>query len=154
MKCKEAGRRLHVRRMARRDLPEVLAIERASFQFPWDEDDFCRTLRYRPRIGLVCEGKDGAIAGYTVFWVHRRRIEILNFAVAPRLRREGVGTGMAWELLRRLSPGRRTRITAEVRETNLPAQLFFRAMGFRAVEVHRGAYADTAEDAYVMEWAL
>lgn len=155
---REAARRLsdrfRFRWMLHRDLPAVLAIERASFEFPWDEADFVRTLRHWSRIGLVCEGEGGAIAGYTVYWLHRRRIELLSFAVAPRLRRQGVGTAMAWELLRKLSRERRTRITAEVRETNLPAQQFFRALGFRAVEVRRGAYEYTAEDAYVMEWAL
>ena len=40
----------------------------------------------------------------------------------------------------------------EVRETNLPAQLFFRAHGFRAVSVLRDFYEDTAEDAYLMQY--
>jgi ribosomal-protein-alanine N-acetyltransferase len=40
----------------------------------------------------------------------------------------------------------------EIRETNLPAQLFFRAAGFRAVSVLRSFYADTPEDAYLMQF--
>jgi ribosomal-protein-alanine N-acetyltransferase len=39
-----------------------------------------------------------------------------------------------------------------VRETNLPAQLFFKAAGFRAVTVLRAYYEDSPEDAYLMQF--
>ena len=45
-----------------------------------------------------------------------------------------------------------TRITLEVRETNLPAQLFFKSAGFRAVTVLRAYYEDSPEDAYLMQY--
>lgn len=41
-----------------------------------------------------------------------------------------------------------------IRETNLPGQLFFRALGFKAREVWGGYYATTAEDAYRMEYRI
>ena len=34
--------RVHIRWMIRRDMPEVLGIEREGFEFPWLEDDFVR----------------------------------------------------------------------------------------------------------------
>ena len=39
-----------------------------------------------------------------------------------------------------------------MRETNLPAQLFFRENGFRAVSVLHSYYSDTPEDAYIMQY--
>jgi ribosomal-protein-alanine N-acetyltransferase len=39
-----------------------------------------------------------------------------------------------------------------VRETNLPAQLFFRSLGFRAISVLKDFYQDTTEDAYLMHY--
>ena len=36
--------------------------------------------------------------------------------------------------------------------TNLPAQLFFKAAGFRAVTVLRAYYEDSPEDAYLMQF--
>ena len=48
----------------------------------------------------------------------------------------------------------RTRITLEVRETNLNAQLFFRAQNFRAVRVLRSYYEDSGEDAFLMQYRL
>ena len=56
------------------------------------------------------------------------------------------------KLVSKLSSQRRTRITLEVRETNLPAQLFFSTSGFRAVSVLRDFYDDTTEDAYLMKY--
>jgi ribosomal-protein-alanine N-acetyltransferase len=40
----------------------------------------------------------------------------------------------------------------EIRETNLPAQLFFRDIGFRAISLLRDFYEDTTEDAYLMQY--
>jgi ribosomal-protein-alanine N-acetyltransferase len=77
---------------------------------------------------------------------------VLNFAVNSEYRRRGVGTQMIAKLTSKLSAQRRTRIVLEVRETNLSAQLFFRANNFRAVSVLRNFYEDTPEDAYVMQY--
>lgn len=63
-----------------------------------------------------------------------------------------VGTAMADKLIKKLSLQNRTRITLEVRETNLPGQLFWRAKGFRAVSVLRDYYEETPEDAYIMQY--
>ena len=56
------------------------------------------------------------------------------------------------KLVSKLSHGRRNRILLEVRETNLAAQLFFRAVGFRATSVLRDFYDVTTEDAYLMQF--
>ena len=41
-----------------------------------------------------------------------------------------------------------------MRETNLPAQFFFRVVGFRAIEVLREHFQDSGEDAYGMLYHL
>ena len=61
---------------------------------------------------------------------------------------------MTAKLVSKLSSHRRTRITLEVRETNLPAQLFFRAQGFKAMRVLRAIYEDSGEDAFLMQYRL
>src|SRR3712207_9078204 len=68
--------------------------------------------------------------------LHEGRLHILNFAVHPGWRRKGVGTQMAAKLVSKLSSHRRRRVTLDVRETNLAAQLFFRMRGFRRSEEH------------------
>jgi len=143
--------RIHIRWMIRRDMPEVLQIENEGFEFPWSEDDFIRCLRQRNCIGMVAEHEDRVI-GFMIYELHRSRLHLLNFAVASDFRRRRVGCQMLTKLLAKLSAQRRTRIALEVRETNLPAQLFFRNLGFRAVSVLRDFYEDTTEDAYLMQY--
>ena len=143
--------RVHIRWMIRRDMPEVLEIEEGSFEFPWLEEDFIHCLRQRNCIGMVAEHED-RVVGFMIYELHKTRIHVLNFAVAPGYRRRGVGSQMIAKLVGKLSSQRRSRIVLEVRETNLPAQLFFRESGFRAISVMRAYYEDTPEDAYLMQY--
>jgi [ribosomal protein S18]-alanine N-acetyltransferase len=148
---KQQQLRVHIRWMIRRDMPEVLGIERESFEFPWFEEDFIRCLRQRNCIGMVAEHGE-RVVGFMIYELHKTRLHILNFAVAKGMRMRGIGRQMADKLAGKLSSQRRTRITLEVRETNLPAQLFFKSVGFRATTVLRSYYEDSPEDAYVMQF--
>lgn len=144
---------VHIRWMIRRDMPEVLASEQASFEFPWSEDDFIRCLRQRNCIGMVAEQQE-RVVGFMIYELHKSRLHILNFAVHPDFCRRGVGGQMVRKLVSKLSPQRRSRIMLEVRETNLAAQLFFKQLGFRAISLLREFYEDTPEDAYLMQFRL
>jgi ribosomal-protein-alanine N-acetyltransferase len=137
--------------MIRRDMAEVLAIDFASFKFPWIDADFIRCLRQRNCIGQVAE-YDGRVVGYFLYELHRTRIRVLRLAVASDYLRLMVGSQMVAKLIAKLSEQRRHQIMLEIRETNLDGQFFFRANGFQAVYVARQFYADTGEDAYVMRY--
>src|SRR5215510_2687883 len=141
--------RVHIRWMIRRDMPEVLQTEQQSFEYAWTEEDFLRCLRQRNCIGMVAEQGE-KVVGFMIYELHKCKLHILNFAVHPSCRRLGVGSQMVAKLISKLSSHRRTRITLEVRETNLTAQLFFRNQGFRAVRVLRSYYEDSGEDAFLM----
>lgn len=141
----------YVRWMIRRDMPLVIAIEKASFEFPWSERDFIRCLRQRGCIGMVAELND-EVVGFMIYELHKYRLHLINFAVHPACQRSGVGKAMTDELVRKLSADGRNRILLEVRETNLGAQKFFKSQGFRAISVLRDFYEDTTEDAYLMQY--
>src|SRR5437762_4152256 len=143
--------RVHIRWMIRRDMPEVLQTEQLSFEYAWNEEDFLRCLRQRNCIGMVAELGE-KVVGFMIYELHKNKLHILNFAVHPSYRRCGVGAQMVAKLISKLSSHRRTRITLEVRETNLPAQLFFSKQGFRAVRVLRSYYEDSGEDAFLMQY--
>src|SRR5207237_9807743 len=133
--------RVHIRWMIRRDMPEVLNIEQQSFEYAWTEEDFLRCLRQRNCIGMVAEQSE-KVVGFMIYELHKAKLHILNFAVSPACRRQAVGSQMVGKLVGKLSSHRRTKITLEVRETNLVAQLFFRSQGFKAVRVLRRYYED------------
>lgn len=145
--------RVHIRWMIRRDMPEVLQAEQESFEYSWTEEDFLRCLRQRNCIGMVAEQGE-KVVGFMIYELHKSKLHILNFAVSPGQRRSGVGAQMVAKLISKLSSHRRTRITLEVRETNLSAQLFFRQQGFRAVRVLRAYYEDSGEDAFLMQYRI
>lgn len=148
--------RVHIRWMIRRDLLEVLEIERDSFDFPWTEEDLLAYLRNRNCIGLVAEKNGGQVIGYCIYEMHhdnnKRWFTLPKFAVHPAYRRMGVGYQMIRKLISKLTPQKRTHIRVHVRETNLDAQLFFQSAGFIAIKIERRYFKDSKEDAYLMEY--
>jgi len=145
--------RVHIRWMIRRDMPEVLAIEHAGFEFPWCEEEFLRVLRQRNCIGMVAELGE-RVVGFMIYELHKSRLNVLDFAVHPEFRRQAIGQQMVDKLVGKLSSHRRTRIMLHLRETNLPAQFFYKSQGFRAVELIREHFQDTGEDAYLMTYVF
>lgn len=156
---------VHIRWMIRRDMPNVLAIESACFDplSAWTEDDFIRALRHRNCIGMVAVTEAGTdnetLVGYMLYELHKDSLRLINFAADPRHPRCGIGRAMIDKLKGKLSAQRRRFISLEVREKNLPAQLFFKACGFRAVRTLRSFYAHCdwdgewrEEDAYAMRF--
>ena len=147
---------VHIRWQIRKDMEETLRIEAESFDVPWQEEDFLHCLRHRNCISMIAE-HGGKVRGYMVYELAKTSIEILNMAVDPAYRRRGIGSQMVTKLVSKLSNHRRTRLFMDVRESNLAAQLFLRAQGFRCVQVKRGWYADegdTGEDAYLFSFRL
>jgi ribosomal-protein-alanine N-acetyltransferase len=137
---------ISIRWMIRRDLPEILEIEAASYEQPWTEELFLAELKRRDCIGMVAE-HDDRIVGFMVYELHKSGIEVLNLAVHPECRGYGVGRRMINKLMGKLSQGRRVLLGLFVRESNLGACRFLRAIGIPAVQVYRRFY-DDREDAY------
>src|SRR3954451_15483150 len=104
---------LYIRWMIRRDMPVVMGIELASFEYAWTEDDFLRCLRQRNCIGMVAERGD-AIIGFMIYELHRTRLQLLNFAVAPAVRRTGVGGLLIGKLIYKLCSHRRQKLSLAV----------------------------------------
>jgi ribosomal-protein-alanine N-acetyltransferase len=148
---------VHIRWMIRADMPEVEEIEQLMFQYPWQTDDFIRCLRQRNCIGLVATDTGGDdVLGYCIYELFPNRLSLLNFAVHPSCLRRGVGRAIVEKLVTKLAPQRRSRLEIWVRETNVEAQLFFRAVGFKATATMTKPYEDDGceDDAIVMQRCL
>lgn len=151
---------VRTRWMVRRDLRRVLTIEQRAFEFPWDRRTLVRCLRQSDVLGRVAvQGRH--VLGFMVFDRELTQYRLLNLAVHDDCRWRGVGRCMVDWLMGLLQPSsqcikphHRSAIVLEVRETNLPAQLFFRALGFRATGLLHDFYEDTPEDAIRMEYRL
>lgn len=154
LKRTEPERVPQVRWLIRRDMDEVLEIENRSFQFPWSEADFLTALRQRNVIGTVYESSQGHVHGFMIYELHKHHLRVLNLAVAPEVRRTGVGATMVRRLTEKLSQQRRWFLETELRETNLPGQLFLSRSGWRAVKVLKKHYDETNEDAILFRYTL
>src|SRR3989344_6648378 len=132
--------RVQIRWLIRRDMLEVLDIEKACFEFSWEKEEFLCCLRQLNCIGMVAT-YDQYVAGFMIYELNKTKIQILNFAVAPEFQRMGIGAQMVQRIMDKLSQQRRKEIILEIRETNLPAQLFFKSQGFRAQNVVNNFFA-------------
>lgn len=149
---------VHIRWMVRADMKEVEEIEQLMFQYPWSTDEFIRCLRQRNVIGLVATDRQGDdVLGYCIYDLMPNRLVLLNFAVHPSCLRRGVGRQIVEKMATKLAPTRRSSLEIMVRETNIEAQLFFRALGFKAIRTLSKPYDledNCDDDAIVMEYRL
>ena len=149
-----------LRWIIKRDMPEVYGIEDAQFPWPWTAEDFRSVLRQRKYIGQVAEihtpgeKRHGAIAGFMIYELTKTHYGLVNIAVHAACERHGVGRALVEKLIGKLRLPGRNKVIAEVRETNVDAQLFFKAMGFRAVGVIASPYEENDEDAIAFEYRL
>jgi len=139
---------LEIRRLTYADLPQVVAIERRSFTTPWSLAMFVLELSKPSGICLAAR-RAGKILGYLVCSRYDVVWHLMNVAVDPRLRREGVATALI-ERLFAIADGPGAQYTLEVRASNAAAIRLYERFGFRAVGRRRGYYHDNREDAVIM----
>ena len=139
--------------MVRRDFAQVLAIEQACFEFPWTEQEFLQCLRQPNSLGMVAE-YEGRVIGFVIYETPKNRIFITNIATVPEFQRRGVARQIIHKLVTKMIYQQRHKIAIEIRETNIPGLLCFRALGFRAAMVRKNFYENQSEDAYVLQYRL
>ena len=132
-----------IRRGGPGDLAQVALIQAASPEAAqWDAADY---LHYDFRVS-VCGIR---VAGFMVSRaLAEGETELLNLAVAPEFRRQGVARKLVGSLLDE-SPGV---VYLEVRESNLAARRFYNRMGFQEVSSRIGYYQAPPEAAIVMKF--
>ena len=144
---------VQVRWMVRRDFEQVLAIEQECFEFAWTEEEFRQCLQQPNCLGMVAE-HEGRVVGFVVYETPKNRILVTNIATDPEFQRHGIARQMIQKLVAKMIYQQRHKLTIEIRETNLPALLCFRALGFRVSTVRKNFYDDQSEDVYVLQYRL
>ncbi|HET9296595.1 MAG TPA: ribosomal protein S18-alanine N-acetyltransferase [Candidatus Binatia bacterium] len=139
--------------MTAADIENVIAIERASFQFPWSTRFFLDELQVDCARSILAE-VDGRIVGYVLFWFLPEEVDIHNIAVHPDFRRQGIGRLLLEQVVDSARRQERLRVTLDVRFSNAPAQNLYRSFGFVIRGLRKGYYSDNGEDALVMALEL
>lgn len=135
----------------RRDLAEMLPIERSSYPAPWTPGVFESEidLARRGERYYVVARRQGRLVGYAGLMFAVGDAHVTNIAVATVARRSGVATRLlaelAWEAIARSCAA----LTLEVRASNAGAIELYRRFGFAPVGV-RQRYYENVEDAVVM----
>jgi ribosomal-protein-alanine N-acetyltransferase len=138
---------LSIRRLAYSDLPSVIAIERRSFPTPWSLAMFVLELSKPSGICLAAvEGEQ--LIGYLVCSRYDTVWHLMNVAVAPERRREGMASRLIEHLFD--TAGDSAPFTLEVRMSNREAIEMYERFGFRSAGVRRRYYHDNGEDALIM----
>lgn len=132
------------------DLPDVLAIEREIFPAPWTEGMFVDELAAGGRRYLAAT-EAGSIVGYGGIMVIDGDAHIMNLAVVPARRRQGLASQLLLALIDEAIGLGASHLTLELRASNEPALALYERFGFTPVGLRPRYYGD--EDALVM-WAL
>lgn len=143
-----------IRPMTDADVAAVIAIERASYQFPWSDGIFRDCLR----VGYVCRVVTGGneVIGYGVMSVGAGEAHVLNLCIREKHRCRGVGKRMLNYLLDRAAAAGMNEAFLEVRPSNTAAIRLYQSLGFDQVGTRRGYYQAVGgrEDASVLKLPL
>lgn len=145
---------VEIRPMHELDVPLVVAIERAGYQFPWSEGIFRDCLR----VGYICRVIDcgGEMAGYGIMSVGAGEAHVLNVCIREEYRCRGFARKLMLYLLDRARSAGMQEAFLEVRPSNTVASRLYLSLGFEQVGVRRGYYQATVgrEDACVLRRLL
>jgi len=138
------------REMMLGDLDAIMEIEALSFPTPWSRRSFVSELTENIYAHYVVVEVGSRIVAYSGMWVIIDEAHVTNIAVHPDFRRKGLGERFMKEMMERAKSRGATKMTLEVRVSNLTAQRLYERLGFVPRGCRKGYYSDTGEDAIVM----
>lgn len=143
-----------IRPMREADIPAVVRIEQAAYDYPWTANIFrdCLRMRYDCAVHLG----EGDVVGYLLLTAAGGEAHVLNLAVDPDRRGEGFARRLLRRALRQAGGLGADAIFLEVRPTNTVARRLYHSEGFRQVGRRRDYYPAESgrEDALVLRRRL
>ena len=140
---------LELRPLGLRDLAAIEEIERRSYATAWSRSMFASELTKPSSICLGAYDAVGTLLGYLIISRYVDAWHVMNVAVDPSARRQGIATALL-ERLFELTASDRRGYTLEVRVSNEGAIDLYERLGFRRRGIRRGYYTDNREDALIM----
>ncbi len=141
-----------LRRATFDDLARLLALERRSFDRPWPAGAFEQELSL-PQSEVWLAAADGLpdrAVGYVIFWIVGPEVNLLNVAVDPDHRRQGLARKLLHTVQDRAQDVDAEAIFLEVRRGNQGARTLYSQEGYEQVGIRKRYYSDNREDAIVM----
>jgi ribosomal-protein-alanine N-acetyltransferase len=146
------------------DLDGVVAIERTSFSDPpWSRATFASLIgdpQGQFLVAIIEDPVTGAglpgshsrstVVGYVVTWVAADEGDLSNLAVAPQMRRRGLGGRLLDAAIDRARAAGVRALYLEVRESNTIALRLYASRRFAAVGRRQRYYRQPVEDALIL----
>ena len=154
---KELVRRkmIKIEKMTLAHIAQVAALEKLCFSDPWSEKSVAAELENELSLWLVAVEGD-RVAGYIGSQTVMGETDMMNVAVHPDYRRQGIGQALVTALVETLKEWGSHCLTLEVRASNLPAQKLYEKLGFQTVGRRPRYYHNPKEDALILrkEWQI
>ena len=134
---------------------QVALLEKECFADPWSEKSIASELTNPLSLWLVAQDGDTLI-GYVGSQTCLDETDMMNIAVSPAFRRQGIAKGLIEALVAALREKGSRQLTLEVRASNVPAIRLYNSLGFIQVGLRKNYYQNPKEDALILrkEWTL
>ena len=144
-----------IERVAAADDTELAQIDAIAAASSMDHGFSAREELSRPWARVwVARVPSGEMAAVLVAWHVADEVHVLDVATSPEFRRRGIGTALMGVALDYAVAEHVRIVLLEVRRSNRQAIRIYRRLGFTAMGVRPGYYADNNEDAIEMILAL
>jgi len=141
---------IEISRLTLEDIDDLMVVEKLSFTIPWSKEAFVEEVTNNKFARYIVAKVNGKAIGYAGLWKIFDEGHITNVAVHPEYRRNGVGYMLVKSLIDLAQEENITRMTLEVRKSNIPAQNLYAKFGFKIEGFRKEYYADNREDAIIM----
>ena len=142
---------MELRRLGLQDLDAIVALENAVYPTPWSRSMFAGELAKPSSLSFgAYDAEHGGLVAYLIVSRYADAWHIMNVAVHPEYRRQGVASRLLDELFELTAGDPRRGYTLEVRVSNATAIALYERFGFEPSGVRRGYYTDNREDALIM----
>lgn len=144
-----------IMQMTSAHVPQVAQLEGICFQDPWSERSIASELENPLSLWLVAMEKD-RLLGYVGSQTVLDETDMMNVAVDPAARRQGVARALIQELTAQLKQRGSRKLSLEVRASNLGAIRLYESLGFVRLGCRPGYYRNPREDAWILgkEWQV
>lgn len=136
-------------------VPQVAALEKICFSDPWSENSVAGELSNPLSCWLVCVEND-TVLGYVGAQTVLGETDMMNLAVIPQARRQGIAESLILNLVEELKKQDSYCLSLEVRASNAPARALYEKLGFAQVGRRPNYYRNPKEDALILrkEWQI
>ena len=134
---------------------QIAELEKLCFNDPWSENSIASELDNKLSHWLVAVEND-LVIGYVGSQTVLGETDMMNIAVHPDYRKQGVGTALIIGLIEALEKKGSHSLMLEVRCSNTTAISVYHNLGFSEVGRRRNYYRNPKEDALIMrkEWSM